>query len=205
MATIGEQLKAAREAKGVGEVEAGLETKILTRLIVAMEADDFSTIAAPAYAKGFIRIYAEYLGIDPEPLIEEYSTLHIPRSRPLVNEHTQLEKSRHPSGSFSWSELFASFFKKKTPPKHAQEHEAAENMNIQDGLHPDHHIRLIAGGIAGLIVLIVLILSISNCARRRAAENPESTEQQIKAARKILDEPMPDLYLTEPGKIETSR
>ena len=30
-----------------------------------MERDDFSRMAAPIYAKGFIRLYAEYLGLDP--------------------------------------------------------------------------------------------------------------------------------------------
>ncbi|MBM4152622.1 MAG: helix-turn-helix domain-containing protein, partial [Kiritimatiellaceae bacterium] len=62
MATLGQQLKAAREAKGVSEYDAGIATKILTRVIVAMESDDFSGMAAPTYAKGFIRLYADYLG-----------------------------------------------------------------------------------------------------------------------------------------------
>jgi len=69
MATIGEQFKAAREAKGASESEAATATKILTKIIVAMEADDFSVMAAPTYAKGFIRLYAEYLGLDPDPLV----------------------------------------------------------------------------------------------------------------------------------------
>ena len=32
-----------------------------------MERDDFSRIAAPTYAKGFIKLYADYLGLDPGP------------------------------------------------------------------------------------------------------------------------------------------
>lgn len=204
MATIGEQLKAAREAKGVSEAEAGIETKILTRLIVSIEKDDFSTIAAPAYAKGFIRIYAEYLGIDPEPLIEEYTTLHSPRPVPHQNEHSQLHKSRHPVSRFSLNplrDMVANLFQKKDAP----EHEDEIPPESQDSPHSGHDIRMIAAAVAGLIVLIVLIVSITNCARQNAAEKPKSKAEQIKAARKLLDEPLPDLYLTEPEKIETSR
>ncbi len=66
-------------------------------------------------------------------------------------------------------------------------------------------IRIVAGGIAGLLVLIVLIVSITNCARHHAMEKPTEAESQVKAAHKLLDEPLPDLYLVEPGKIESPR
>jgi hypothetical protein len=70
---------------------------------------------------------------------------------------------------------------------------------------PVKDIRLLAGGIAGLLVLIVLIVSITNCARRHTAEKPVAAKPQVEAARKLLNEPLPDLYLVEPGKIESPR
>ena len=104
MATLGQKLKAAREAKGISESEAGAAIKTLTRLIVAMEADDFSGMAAPTYAKGFIRLYAGYLGLNPEPLIEEYTARHAPSGpKPLVDEASQLEQNRRKQPVFTIS------------------------------------------------------------------------------------------------------
>jgi len=38
------------------------------------EDNDFSRIPAPVYGKGFIKLYAEFLGLDPAPLIAEYAS-----------------------------------------------------------------------------------------------------------------------------------
>jgi cytoskeleton protein RodZ len=201
MATLGQQLKAAREAKGVSEHDAGAATKILTKMIVAMEADDFSGMAAPTYAKGFIRLYAGYLGLDPEPLVEEYTLRHAPGPKPLMNDRSQLQKNSRPPVPFSfnlkglpvnfhplaWLGVPVRLFSKvwnKVPP-------------VKD-------IRVLAGGIAGLFVLIILIVSITNCVRRHAAENPAPSPAEVSAST-LLDGPLPDLYLVEPGKIESSR
>lgn len=82
--SIGQKLLAARENKGLTLSEVGEETKILTKFLKAMEADDFSVISAPVYAKSFLKKYATYLEIDAQALVEEYSELHMPKNkRPL--------------------------------------------------------------------------------------------------------------------------
>jgi hypothetical protein len=204
MATLGQQLKAAREAKGVSEHDAGIATKILTKLIVAMEADDFSVMAAPTYAKGFIRIYARYLGLNPEPLVEEYTARHAPGPKPFINGASQLEQNSRPPVPFSFNLkwLPVNFHPKVWLGVPAQLFSKIWNKRPSAPI-PD--IRILAAGAAGLLVLIVLIISVTNCARRHAAEKPEPSALQAKATRMLLDEPLPDLYLVEPGKIESSR
>jgi len=190
MATLGQQLKAAREAKGVSQSEAGAATKTLTRIIASMEADDFSGMAAPTYAKGFIRLYAAYLGLNPDPLIEEYMSRHAPGPKPLIDEESQLEQSRQDrptfTAGFKWLNAPAKFFANGLKP-----------YVVKD-------IRALAIGSAALLVLIVLIVSVSNCVRRHAAEKSVQPAPEA-PARKLLDKPLPDLYLVEPGKIESSR
>lgn len=193
MATIGEQFKAAREAKGVLEPEAADATRILTKIIIAMEADDFSEIAAPTYAKGFIRLYAKYLGLDPEPLVAEYTEQHAGGQRRLIDENSQLERNTQDSRIFpsrakrlrGLTGVLSNIPTKKLP------------------LGPLKDIRVVAGVIAGLLVLAVLISLISTCARRKAAEQPEPPKK-VAPVPMLLDEPLPDLYLTEPGKIEAN-
>lgn len=82
MDSIGQVLREARERKQITTSRAAAETNIKIQHIEAMERDDFSRMAAPIYAKGFIRIYAEYLGLDPAQLIAEYMARYAPRERP---------------------------------------------------------------------------------------------------------------------------
>ena len=72
MPTIGEQLRIAREAKGLTIEDAHRHTKIHAKLLQAMEEDRTREVLEPAYARGFIKKYAGFLNLDPKPLLDEY-------------------------------------------------------------------------------------------------------------------------------------
>lgn len=76
MDSIGDYLRGAREDRKIPIAQVARDTKISERYIVAMESGEFSLLPAPAYARGFLRIYAEYLGLDPRPLVEQYVQEH---------------------------------------------------------------------------------------------------------------------------------
>ncbi len=203
MATLGEQLKTAREAKGVSETEAGSATRTLTKIIRAMEADDFSVMPAPTYAKGFIRLYAEYLDLDSEPLVEEYLANYATGPRALVDESSQLQKNsrtRKPT-AVNLQKFFLKLPRIALPKQLPSIFSNGWNA-LPGGAWKD--IRVLAGAVAVLLILIILISSISTCARRSASEKPDAPSSQIAPARLLLDEPVPDLYLVEPGKIEAN-
>lgn len=82
MPTIGQQLKEARERRPATISQAAEATRIKFSQIEAMERDDFSRMGAAIYAKGFLKLYSEYLGLDPAPLIREY----VARSAPPVEK-----------------------------------------------------------------------------------------------------------------------
>lgn len=82
METIGQQLRAARERKKITIEVAAEATKIKGERLRALEADQFEKIEAPIYVKGFIRIYAGFLGIDPKPLTEMYARSNRELSEP---------------------------------------------------------------------------------------------------------------------------
>ncbi len=204
MATLGQQLKAAREAKGVSESDAGSATKILTKIIIAMEADDFSVMPAPTYAKGFIRLYAEYLDLESEPLVDEYLADHATGPRPLVDESSQLEQNSRVSKpvAVNLQKIFVKLPHIALPEKVTALF--SKGWNALPG-EAWKDVRVLAGAVATLLVLIVLISSLSTCSKRRAANEPAVKKApQIAPARMLLDEPVPDLYLVEPGRIETN-
>ena len=80
--SIGRRLEAARRAKGVTVSEAGRATRILAKHIEAMESDDFGALAAPVYAKSFLRMYARYLGLNEQEILAEYEAHYAPPPRP---------------------------------------------------------------------------------------------------------------------------
>lgn len=73
MATgIGETLRETRERQGRSIEEGTRATRVRGDLLRALEDEDFAAFGGDVYAKGFLRTYASWLGLDPEPLLETY-------------------------------------------------------------------------------------------------------------------------------------
>lgn len=64
MQSIGEQLKQTREARKLTIKQAVQATRIRSCYLEALESDDLSAIPSPVQARGFLRLYAEYLGLN---------------------------------------------------------------------------------------------------------------------------------------------
>jgi len=73
MESIGQTLKAARERRQLSISDVVAATKMTSTFVCAIEADNFGALVAPIYARGFIKLYAEYVGLDPMPLLKQFS------------------------------------------------------------------------------------------------------------------------------------
>ncbi len=69
---IGPILQQARLKKQLTTSQVAEMTRMKMQMVECLEHDDFSHIAATIYGKGFIKLYAQCVGLDPEPLIEDY-------------------------------------------------------------------------------------------------------------------------------------
>ena len=69
---LGDRLHAARLAKGVSLEEAAAATRIRRSALQSLENDDFDTLPAAVYTRGFLLNYARYLGLIPEEILEEF-------------------------------------------------------------------------------------------------------------------------------------
>ena len=69
---LGATLKTAREAKGLTVAELANELHLKMQIVEDLENEDFSNIKASIYGRGFIKLCAERLGIDPDPLLDEF-------------------------------------------------------------------------------------------------------------------------------------
>ncbi len=69
MGELGSWLIRAREARGLTLEDAERDTRISRRYLQALEAEQFDVIPAPVYARGFLRSYSQYLGLDPQEML----------------------------------------------------------------------------------------------------------------------------------------
>ncbi|HEX6270729.1 MAG TPA: RodZ domain-containing protein [Anaerolineales bacterium] len=69
--TIGQRLKAEREAQKLTLEKVFEVTRIRVPYLQALETDDFSSVPSPVQARGYLRNYAEYLGLDFQKLLDE--------------------------------------------------------------------------------------------------------------------------------------
>jgi len=72
MESIGEILREARRQKRASLEDASRATRIKIDILEQLEADEFDRLAAPTYTKGFLRLYAEYLGLDSQSVVDAY-------------------------------------------------------------------------------------------------------------------------------------
>jgi cytoskeleton protein RodZ len=76
---VGQQLKALREGKGLSVQDVAAATNMPPETIEAIEAGTILETAAPTYARGFVRIYADFLEADVERIIEEFDRVCRPQ------------------------------------------------------------------------------------------------------------------------------
>ena len=66
--SVGLELRRAREARSLSLEEVAHATHMRVHYLRALEEGDLAAIPSRAQAKGFLRAYADYLGLDPDPL-----------------------------------------------------------------------------------------------------------------------------------------
>jgi hypothetical protein len=71
---IGSSLREARLRQELDFPELEERTKIRPKYLRALEDEQFDILPAPTYVKGFLRSYAESLGLDGQPFVDEYNS-----------------------------------------------------------------------------------------------------------------------------------
>lgn len=72
MGSFGENLRREREMRGVTLQEISAATKISVRFLKSIESEEFSKLPGGIFSRSFVRSYARYLGLDEDPLLEEF-------------------------------------------------------------------------------------------------------------------------------------
>ena len=75
MKRLGEFLRGERQARGISLQQIAADTRISMKMLQAIEEGDAEQLPAPVLIKGFLRAYAQRIGLDPEDVIVEYQDL----------------------------------------------------------------------------------------------------------------------------------
>jgi cytoskeletal protein RodZ len=91
MKTVGSILKDTRLSKGLSLDEVERDTKIRVKFLEGIEADDYSKLPSQSYARGFIKNYGVYLGLNPDTLLAFFrrQTKDVPKTSLLPNGISQ--------------------------------------------------------------------------------------------------------------------
>ena len=89
--TVGATLRAQRAARSLELNEASQALRIDIAMIQALEADDFDAFSAPVFAKGYLKRYAAYLGLDPEAVLGHYQEQVGEQDEPVVNTNPPIK------------------------------------------------------------------------------------------------------------------
>jgi cytoskeleton protein RodZ len=74
MFAIGDSLREARTRRGLSAADVQKGIRIRERYLTALEEEQWDLLPGEAYTKGFLRTYAEFLGLDGNLYIDEYNT-----------------------------------------------------------------------------------------------------------------------------------
>jgi cytoskeletal protein RodZ len=94
MESIGEKLRLARERDNLTIEQVARDTHVARRFLKALEDEDFTVFPGETYAMGFLRSYAEYLGLDAEELIALYRNLKIQEQPLPMSELLETRRTR---------------------------------------------------------------------------------------------------------------
>jgi helix-turn-helix protein len=100
MFEIGHSLREARVRQGLDWSQVELATKIRAKYIRALEEEEFGLLPTGTYIKGFLRSYADFLGLDGQLYVDEYNSRYVvdayddmPQRRPRARHERSLERN----------------------------------------------------------------------------------------------------------------
>jgi cytoskeleton protein RodZ len=72
----GHLLRQAREEQGLSQMEAARDLHLTSKVINAIEEDNFELIPSFVFARGYIRSYARHVGLDGQALVAAFDTVY---------------------------------------------------------------------------------------------------------------------------------
>jgi hypothetical protein len=93
---IGSSLREARVRQGLELAEIETTTKIRGKYLQALEEENFGALPGETYIKGFLRTYAEHLGLDGQLYVDEFNSRYVaPEEMQTIRARRTAQTRRH--------------------------------------------------------------------------------------------------------------
>jgi cytoskeleton protein RodZ len=136
--TIGPKLRQAREGRDLTIEQVAGTTRIRPHYLQALERDDLSAIPSSAQARGFLRIYAAFLGLDPDQLVAELKPPEPQAAAPSTSPASDSVQKSAPAPEPARPGFLASLLDRFTRrPDAAAGNEAAASSAVQAAPEPE--------------------------------------------------------------------
>jgi cytoskeleton protein RodZ len=87
---VGQELAAAREARGLALSDVAQQLKFAPRQLEALELEQFDALPGSAFTRGMVRTYARLLKLEPEPLVQRVARrIEMPAADQLAARYSQ--------------------------------------------------------------------------------------------------------------------
>jgi len=106
LTSVGTTLRLCRESRNISLEESAEATKIGKNFLRVLEEDRFHDISSPAYLKGFIRTYSNYLGLDADNLVQQA----VKQAELQIDEPPEINRKKLRIPSFNWQRLLLPAF-----------------------------------------------------------------------------------------------
>ena len=100
--SLGSWLRRQREMRGIELRQIADRTKISLRYLKAMEQDRFDLLPAAVFAKGFLREYAKYVGLNPDEVVNFFLSAHAAEGERAEGEVEELRRGGGGSSPWTW-------------------------------------------------------------------------------------------------------
>jgi transcriptional regulator with XRE-family HTH domain len=223
---LGQVLKEARESKDLTVSEVAVITRMTSQVVSEIEKEDFHRFTAGLYWRSYIKLYAETMNVDPEPLIEEFVVLFNaqPTDKPVDEQKPKpvkkrdynifptgetalekIEKKKNFSENMDGCKEKIDKFNKKTAP--VLRDFSSKSVGISKrvfGMIGGCFVNLrksnptyLYGALGVVVALIVIIIAVSSFKSYRK-DNPKMTEEIIvTGVRAGIQAPEPYFNVTE--------
>lgn len=184
--SVGRRFAAEREARGLSVAEVGAATHMMEKHVRAIETDDFAALGAPIYAKGFIKLYAEFLGFDAAEILNEIGRITFRKNeRPVLTPPPSPRSDRTAELSDAVQEQVGKV--------------VTAARNLPSHVSPELIRKVLTGGgvlLALVLLIAVVVVGVRSCAAV-LKERPATTGQALPRSGAVIEEPA-EPYLDTP-------
>ena len=208
MQSIGERLEEARKRKGISIREAAEATKIRSDYLHKYESNQFDLKLPEIYVRGFLRNYANYLGVPADKIVTDYEALGI------GEERSQRGVNREVYGRMDLSAPAKQKADREDPahqpapgaaPKEEPHHNRPVPNRTGSSIAGLERVFLLKTGTLGIIGLVLLILVIWGLVALFSGGGSAPADPLTATAPVRPGEPTIDIVTTGPVTLEVTR